>query len=58
MYIYTYIYTYPHSFGFPFHLDHQKMIAQGTQPLLLFFNLLFFIFNFMFNLLCYLPTGP
>ena len=35
------IYTYPHSFGFPFHLDHQKMIAQGTQPLffLIFYSL-------------------
>ena len=25
--------TYPHSFGFPLHLDHQRMMAQGTQPL-------------------------
>ena len=40
------IYTYPHSFGFPFHLDHQKMIAQGTQPLF------FLIFYSLFSTSC------
>ena len=48
---------YPHSFVFPFHLDHHKMMAQGTQTLFFFLSLiLYFQLHVQPSLLS--STGP